>query len=264
VADRQESNGKRTESHYPAAMRHLLIASLMATTPLAAAPEAMEWKAPNDVTVKYRWSAPAKIEAGKTYPLVLFLHGAGERGDDNKAQLKHGVASIIQNAEKLGTPVFLIAPQCPKDRWWTTRDKELSPGGPESGDLLEALLALVDRKLESHPIDPKRFHVTGLSMGGYGTWALLGRVSERIASAVPICGGGDPKLAKKFKDVPVWAFHGDADDVVPVERTREMVAAMEKAGGKPKATYYPGVGHNSWTRTYQNQEIIRWMLEQTR
>ncbi len=239
-------------------MRHILIASLMATTPLAAAPEAMEWKAPDGTNIKYRWSTPAKIEPGKTYPLVLFLHGAGERGDDNKAQLKHGVTSIIQNAEKLGKPVFLIAPQCPADGWWSNRGKE------GKNALLDALLALVDAKLKEQPIDPKRFHVTGLSMGGYGTWELLGRVPDRIASAIPICGGGDPKLAKKFKDVPVWAFHGEADDVVPVERTREMVAAMEKAGGKPKATYYPGVGHNSWTRTYQNQEVIRWMLEQSR
>ena len=242
-------------------MRLLLIASLMATTPLAAIPEAMEWKTPNGITLKYRWSVPAKIEPGKNYPLVLFLHGAGERGDDNKAQLNHGVTSIIRNAEKLGTPVFLIAPQCPKDRWWTTRDKELSHGGPESGALLDSLIALVDHKLESHPIDPKRFHVTGLSMGGYGTWSLLGLAPDRIASALPVCGGGDPGLAGKFKDVPVWAFHGEADDVVPAERTREMVAAMEKAGGKPKATYYPGVGHNSWSRTYQNPEVIRWMLE---
>lgn len=239
-------------------MRKILLASLIATTPLTAAPEAMEWKAPNGITVKYRWSAPAKIEPGKTYPLVLFLHGAGERGDDNKAQLKHGVPAIIRNAEKLGTPVFLLAPQCPANGWWSTRGKD------GENALLDAVLALVDEKLKQHPIDPKRFHVTGISMGGYGTWEMLSRVPDRIASAVPICGGGNPKLAGKFKDVPVWAFHGEADEVVPAERTREMIAAMEQAGGKPKTTYYPEVGHNSWTRTYNNPEVIRWMLEQGR
>lgn len=243
---------------YPHDMRIILLASLMAIPCLAAAPEAMEWKAPNDVTVKYRWSAPANIESGKSYPLVLFLHGAGERGDDNKAQLKHGVMPIIRNAEKLGIPVFLLAPQCPGNGWWTNRDRG------KDNPLLDAVLALVDEKLKQHPIDPKRFHVTGLSMGGYGTWDLLARAPERIASAIPIFGGGNPKLARKFKSVPVWAFHGETDEVVPVERTREMIAAMEKSGAKPNATYYPEVGHNSWTRTYNNPEVIRWMLNQSR
>jgi len=238
-------------------MREILLVSLMATTPLAAAPDAMEWKAPNGITVKFRWSAPETTEPGETYPLVLFLHGAGERGDDNKAQLKHGVMPIIRNAEKLGTPVFLIAPQCPADGWWSTNADLPNP-------LLDAVMKLVDDKIKRHPVDPKRFHVTGLSMGGFGTWELLARAPKRIASAVPICGGGDPKTARKFRHVPVWAIHGEADRVVPVERTRAMVQAMEKAGGKPKITCYPAVGHDSWTRSYGNPEVIRWMLEQSR
>jgi predicted peptidase len=244
-------------------MRELLISILMIASALGATPEAREWKADDGTVIKYRWSAPEKTEPGKTYPLVLFLHGAGERGDDNKAQLKHGVIPIIKGAEKLGTPVFLIAPQCPRDRWWSepAQDRTRLNASKQPDALLENMLALVADIQKKHPVDPKRFHVTGISMGGFGTWDLLARAPGRIASAIPVCGGGDPARAKEFKDVPVWAFHGEADDVVPVSATRTMIEALEKAGGKPNATYYPGVGHNSWTRTYDNPEVIRWLLE---
>lgn len=249
------------------AMREILIATMLGgAAAFAATPEAREWKAPDGTLVKYRWSAPENPEPGKTYPLVLFLHGAGERGDDNKAQLKHGVIPIIEGAKKLGQPCFMIAPQCPADRWWSPIHREtmhLSEAGKPNA-LLEAVLALVDDTMKNQPVDPKRFYVTGISMGGYATWDLLGRVPAKIAAAVPICGGGDPALAAKFKDTPVWAFHGEADPVVPPKTTRDMISALEKAGGKPKATYYPEVQHDSWTRTYDNPEVIRWMFEQVR
>jgi predicted peptidase len=243
-------------------MRELLISTLMITSALGGTPEAREWKAPDGTVIKYRWSAPEKTEPGKIYPLVLFLHGAGERGDDNTAQLKHGVVQIITSAEKLGTPVFLIAPQCPAGLWWSPIDasKTRLTAANQPNVLLDAMLALVTEIQKTHPVDPKRFHVTGISMGGFGTWDLLGRAPDRIASAVPICGGGDPTLAIKFKDIPIWAFHGEADNVVPVSATRVMIETLEKTGGKPKATYYPGAGHDSWTRTYDNPEVIRWML----
>ena len=128
--------------------------------------------------------------------------------------------------------------------------------------LLEAVLALVSETMKNQPADPKRLYVTGISMGGYATWDLLGRTPGRIAAAVPICGGGDPATATKFKDVPIWSFHGEVDGAVPVTATREMIAALEKAGGKPKSTFYPGVNHDSWTRSYNDPELIRWMFEQ--
>jgi predicted peptidase len=245
-------------------MRQLLIACLMTTSAaLATIPEAREWRAPDGTSVKYRWSAPHPVEPGKTYPLVLFLHGAGERGDDNKAQLKHGVIPIIEGARKLGKPVFLIAPQCPADRWWSPVDSTRTrlSAADQPNTLLEAVLSLVTEIQKNHPVDPKHFHVTGISMGGFGTWDLLGRATDRIASAVPICGGGSPLLAARFKDIPVWAFHGEADDVVPVQATRDMIETLEKAGGKPKATYYPETGHDSWTHTYENPELLRWFLK---
>ena len=228
--------------------------------------ESRVFTAKDGTIVRYRWSAPAKIEPGKIYPLILFLHGAGERGDDNTAQLRHGVHSILSAAEKLNQPVFLIAPQCPKDRWWTPVDmqkKRLSAAG-QPNVLLEAVLALVDETTATQPIDPKRFYLTGISMGGFATWDLLGRNPDRIAAAVPICGGGDPSQAIKFKEVPIWAFHGEADPVVPVKSTREMISALEAAGGKPKATYYPEVEHDSWTRTYDDPAVIRWIFDQHR
>ena len=248
-------------------MREILIASILGTaTTLAATPEAREWKAPNGVTVKYRWSAPETVEPGKTYPLVLFLHGAGERGDDNKAQLKHGVLPILEGAEKLGQPCFLIAPQCPADRWWAPINRETMrlSAADKPNDLLEAVLALVDETMKAQPVDSRRFYVTGISMGGYATWDLLGRAPGKIAAAVPVCGGGEPTLAEKFKDIPIHAFHGEADPVVPVRTTKDMVEALEKSGAKPKATYYPGVQHDSWTQTYDNPEVIRWIFEQRR
>ena len=230
----------------------------------ASEPEAREWTAKDGTVVKYRWSAPEKTEAGKSYPLVLFLHGSGERGTDNKAQTKHGVLPILEGAEKLGQPVFLIAPQCPLGRWWSPAKTEKRPTAEvdKADSLLDAILALVDESATKYPVDPKRFYVTGLSMGGFATWDLLGRAPDRIAAAIPICGGGDPSLVARFKDVPIWAFHGEKDASVPAKRTHEMIAALENAGGKPKSTFYPEVNHDSWTRTYSDPMVLRWMLDQ--
>ena len=255
------------ERHSLSDMRAILVASMLgACSAVSAMPEAREWKPEDGTEVKYRWASPATTEDGKTYPLVLFLHGAGERGDDNKAQLKHGAKAILKGAEKLGEPCFLIAPQCPAESWWAPIDRETmrlrSAGG--SNPLLESMLALVRDTIAKHPVDPKRVYLSGLSMGGYASWDLLVRSPGMWACAVPVCGGGDPSTAGKFKDVPVWAFHGEADPVVPVRTTREMIQALEEAGGKPKVTIYPDVQHDSWTRTYDNPAVIRWMFAQKR
>ena len=127
---------------------------------------------------------------------------------------------------------------------------------------IEALLALIADFSKSHPVDPKRFYVTGISLGGFGTWDMLGRAPEKIAAAIPICGGGDPAMAPKFKDVPIWAFHGEADPVVPVSVTIDMIEALKQAGGSPKVTTYPGVEHESWKITYDDPKVIRWMFDQ--
>jgi len=226
--------------------------------------EAKEWKADDGTTVLYRWSAPGSPEAGKKYPLVMFLHGSGERGTDNKAHLKHGVSDILKQAEALKEPCFLIAPQCPPELFWwkETHQKNSRLKGGNESKYMSAVLALVDHAIKEHPVDAKRFYVTGLSMGGFATWDLLAAAPDRIAAAIPICGGGDAKNVDPFKDVPIWAFHGEKDNIVAVSATREMIAALEAAGGKPKATFYPEFGHDSWTATYRNPEVIRWLFSQ--
>jgi predicted peptidase len=246
---------------------HMTVVALVGSISLSCAgPETVprEWKSKDGTVVPYRLRTPSEVVPDKTYPLVLFLHGAGERGSDNSAQLKHGVTSIIEGADTLKDPIFLLAPQCPKDRYWSPIDLQTGrlSEPSKSNALLDAIIALVDDTVKSQPIDPKRIYLTGISMGGYATWDLLARHPKKFAAAIPICGGGDPDQAAKFASVPIWAFHGEADPVVPVKTTREMIAALEKAGGKPKVTYYPGVGHNSWTTTYDNPGVIRWLLAQ--
>lgn len=225
---------------------------------------AHEWKAPNGFLVRYRLVEPEKVEEGKVYPLVLFMHGLGERGTDNEKQLKHGARGIAETAEKLGEPIFLIAPQCPPDRLWSPVDekKTVLTAAKEPNQATEGVLALVEEFSKTHPVDAKRFYVTGLSMGGFATWDMLGRAPEKIAAAMPVCGGGDVELVARYKEVPVRAYHGDADEVVPLSASERMVAALKAAGGNGELIVYPGVRHDSWTRTYSDPEALRWLLAQ--
>ena len=216
----------------------------------------------------YRLLQPKNYDA-KTklkYPLVLFLHGAGERGADNKAQLVHGMADFAANKMMTDYPCFVVAPQCPTGEKWVDVDwsatKHDMPDKPASP--MRLTLQLLDALQKEFSIDADRLYITGLSMGGYGTWDGIQRHPELFAAAVPICGGGDPKLAKKIAAIPIWAFHGDQDNAVKVERSRDMVAAIKEAGGSPKYTEYPGVGHNSWTATYKDPEMYKWLFAQRR
>ncbi len=230
---------------------------------MSAEPEAREWHAPNGVVIRYRWSQPDNVEPGRLYPLVLFLHGAGERGNDNTAQLRHGVRDILKWS-RANEPCFLLAPQCPSGKWWAPVDLEtMTPSAlDEPNARLLALMELLDQLAGEHPVDPDRLYLTGISMGGFGTWSLLTRYSERFAAAAPVCGGGDPEYAPRFKHVPLWVFHGAKDEVVPVLRSREMVDALREAGGDPKFTVHPDAAHDSWTPTYQDDEFLRWLFSQ--
>ncbi|MEX2176098.1 MAG: prolyl oligopeptidase family serine peptidase [Pirellulaceae bacterium] len=205
----------------------------------------------------YRRLSPQKVEPGVKYPLVVFLHGAGERGADNQKQLVHGMNDFAQDAMMAKYPAFVIAPQCPEGKKWVevdwTHDAHTTPQEPS--EPLAATLALIDDLLKSEPIDKSRVYITGLSMGGYGTWDALERRPELFAAAAPICGGGDPAGVAKYKDVPIWAFHGDKDTAVKPHRSREMIAALKAAGGQPKYTEYAGVGHNSWAPTYSDPAL---------
>lgn len=226
----------------------------------------------------YRLFVPPDYDSGKTYPLILFLHGAGERGTNNTAQLVHPeVLRFISPEARQKQPCILVAPQCPAPSpaadqprgdtrwtdvdWSTTASIELTP---EPAKPMRLVAELLDQLEEEWSIDPDRCYVTGLSMGGYGTYDLLLRQPDRFAAAIPICGGGDESRAAKIAHIPIWIFHGDKDGAVPVTRSRNMVAALKAAGGSPRYTEYPGVGHNSWSRAYREPELVAWLFSQRR
>jgi predicted peptidase len=240
-----------------------LLAAILTMATACAEPVPMTFTATDRTEVLYRFAAPEKTEEGKQYPLVLFLHGAGERGTDNKAQLRNGVSDILKGAAELGEPVFLIAPQCPPESWWAepTPDR-LHLANAGRNRLLQAVLALVEETAQKHPIDRKRIYVTGLSMGGFGTWDLLASSPQTWAAAIPICGGGSAKAAGNFKDVPIRIFHGAEDNVVPPRASELMALGLKEVGGKAELTMYPGVGHDSWTQTYRDPEVIKWLFAQ--
>lgn len=214
----------------------------------------------------YRLLRPKDYHPNRKYPLVVFLHGAGERGSDNTAQLVHGMADFASDKIMESYPVFVIAPQCPDKLQWVevpwTADEHQMPKEPSQP--LRQTLELVVALQKEFSIDSARLYITGLSMGGFGVWDAIQRQPDLFAAAAPVCSGGDATLARQIKDVPVWAFHGDADEVVKVRRSRDMIAALEAAGGSPKCTEYKGVGHDSWTATYKDPELYKWLFAQKR
>jgi predicted peptidase len=231
------------------------------TDPAAAVFEARVYRDATGGQLAYRLMKPADYDAGKKYPLVVFLHGSGERGADNAAQLKNGVKEFLGSAEaRAKYPCFALVPQCPPDDSWS------APTFPESGlnGASRRVLEVIQALQKEFSIDAERLYVGGLSMGGFGTWDLISRYPEFFAAAFPICGGGVPARAPLVKDIPVWVFQGGADPAVPPKMSQEMVAAIQKAGGKPKYTEYPGVGHNSWTNAFKEPELLAWLFAQKR
>lgn len=213
----------------------------------------------------YRLLKPAGYDAAHgPYPLLIFLHGAGERGTDNRLQLTHGKPFMRKAAAEYGS--FVLAPQCPPDgiwsgRHWTEKSHVLSKEPPRQ---MRLLVELLEKLQKDYPIDSDRLYIMGLSMGGFGTWDIIQRYPQRFTAAAPICGGGDEESAAHIVSVPIWVFHGDADAAVPVARSREMIKALKSAGGKPRYSEYPGVGHNSWTQAFNEPELLKWMFEQRR
>lgn len=182
----------------------------------------------------------------RKWPLLLFLHGRGESGNDLEKVKVHGPPKLI--AEGKSFPFIVVSPQSPEGEWWST-------------DMLSGLL---DEMVRKYRVDEDRIYVTGLSMGGFGTWALAQRYPHRFAAIAPICGGGNPAEACAIRHLPVWVFHGAKDPVVPLEYSENMVNALERCGGKVKFTVYPEAGHDSWTETYLQPELYEWLLQQRR
>jgi predicted peptidase len=219
-------------------------------------------------TIPYCLFVPKGYDAKQKYPLILFLHGAGERGNDNGRQLLHpDVLQLVTAKQAAKNPCFVVAPQCPAvAKWvdvnWWQRPHHRTPEKP--AEPMRLTLEMLDGLTKEYSIDADRIYVTGLSMGGYGTFDLLVRRPAYFAAAVPLCGGADDARAKDFAHVPIWVFHGSKDGAVPVERSRSVVEALKKAGGNPKYTEYEGEGHLIWKRAYAEPELADWLFSQKR
>lgn len=213
--------------------------------------------ASRDVTIRYLLFVPKNYKAdGQKWPLMLFLHGLGECSNDDLNLVKiHGPAKIVDGRPDF--PFVVVSPQCPPPN----RAMKDVPAAWKP----EELIQLVDHAIGTLNVDPERVYVTGLSMGGYGTWRLAATYPDRFAAAVPICGGGDPAtMAKPLSKVPIWAFHGEKDTAVPVKKSQDMVDAVRREHGDVQLTVYPDVEHNSWVPTYDNPKVYDWLLAHRR
>lgn len=221
-----------------------------------------------DEHFKYRLMVPEKIEEGKKYPVILFLHGAGERGSDNEKQLSYLPTWMATPEMRAKYPCFLIAPQCREgEKWadvdWSRPESDKLPKEPS--DQMQVAVKALEHVIADYPVDKNRIYLTGLSMGGYGSWDLAMRRPKFFAAVAPVCGGGDESQAELLLGTPIYAYHGDADTAVPVDRTRRMIKALKAAGAEPKYKELPGVGHNSWSPAYQDADgVVPWMFEQKR
>ncbi|HYL64197.1 MAG TPA: alpha/beta hydrolase-fold protein [Candidatus Methylomirabilis sp.] len=216
---------------------------------------------------KYQVFVPENWTPNKKWPVILFLHGVGESGEDGLAQTDIGIGTAIR-MNRSRFPAIVVMPQCRKNVWWID---------PPMDDVAMAALAQSEKEFQG---DPRRIYLTGLSIGGYGTWHLAAKYPGRFAALAPICGGilrpeearvHSPQEKKPYTDAakkiggntPVWIFHGAMDDTVPVTESRRMAEAMKALGGEVRYTEYPGVGHDSWDKAYAEPELFTWMLSKT-
>ena len=208
-----------------------------------------EFKNADDTLSKYVVFVPGAYDGKTEFPVILFLHGSGETKGGTKMPVEVGIGPVIKKQEKT-FPYIVVIPQAEKRPW---------SAGSEDG---KRAMAILDAVQKEYKTDTKRVILTGLSMGGYGTWSHAAAFPDKWAAIVPVCGGGNAKDAEKIKDIPCWNFHGDKDTAVKVELSRTMIEALKKAGGKPKYTEYQGVGHNSWDAAYGDKELWTWLAEQ--
>ncbi len=214
-------------------------------------------------TLPYRLYSPV-VKSEALLPMVVFLHGAGERGDDNEKQLLNGVKNFLPISKFTSNEAIVVVPQCAEDyRWCEVPWSAASHQRPiQISKYLGLVSQLIDTFLISGKIDKRRVYVVGLSMGGFGVWDLIARYPSKFAAAVPICGGGDESDAQNLTNIPIWAFHGANDKVVLPERSIRMIKAIEQSGGNPLLTIYPTVGHDSWNLALSNPELYTWLFRQ--
>lgn len=211
-------------------------------------PQAFERRITKIVRGKYLLYLPKEYGSSRRhrFPLILFLHGSGERGDDLERVKAHGPPKLVAQGQEF--PFIIVSPQCPLDENWDP----------------DMLIGLLDTITKKYAVDTDRVYLTGLSMGGFGAWRLAAEYPERFAAVAPICGAGNPATAARLKNTPIWAFHGAKDPVVPIKGDQEMVDAVKAAGGDVKFTIYPEAEHDSWTETYNNPELFQWFLQHRR
>lgn len=234
--------------------------------------QARSYKNAAGKALPYRLFVPKNYQATKKYPLMLALHGGGERGTDNVSQLHWGFTTMwAEDSLQKDNPCFLLAPQCPAgSEYWVVSatfgnyDLDKTPITWE----LQSVLDIMDSLAKEFPIDADRVYVSGMSRGGAGTWYLVSKFPERFAAAIPVAGGGDPKKAPLLTKLPIWAFHEADDPTVPVHYTRDLVDAIHAAGGtRIKYTEYPaslGLGHESWIAAGNTPELPKWLFQQSR
>ena len=198
-----------------------------------------------EVNINYLVYLPEDYNGQESWPLMIFLHGAGERGSNIEKVKVHGPPKIVEEKEM---PFIIVSPQCPAEQWWKAGELNL----------------LLDEVIETYKVDTERIYLTGISMGGFGTWAWAAEHPDRFAAIAPICGGGEPRMANSLAGIPAWVFHGAKDRVVPLTSSSEMVDALRKVDADVKFTVYPEAGHDSWTETYDNPELYEWFLSHTK
>ena len=219
----------------------------------------------NGDTLNYRMLFP-DADTLRKYPLVIFLHGSGERGSDNEAQLKWGVQNFASDKNMVEHPAIVIAPQCPLNQSWSNTKR--TPNStviellPTPSKAVQLLIELIKQTVAKMPVDSNRIYITGLSMGGYGTFDAIERYPHLFAAAVPVCGGGDLSKASLIAHIPMWMFHGAEDPAVNTANSVEMNAALMKAGAHPGLTIYPETGHFSWLAAYSDEHMMEWLFRQ--
>ena len=221
-------------------------------------------------SLPYRLLLPEDYDIKKKYPLLVFLHGAGERGDDNELQLTHGSDQFLTPAFRKQYPAIIVFPQCPKDAYWATilsREVPLKfsySKRPKKNPTLDLVEGMLKEVLSNYAIDQSRIYVGGLSMGAMGTFELVYRNPKLFAAAFAICGGANPKIARKIRR-PMWRIdHGEADSVVPFTLSKQMVAALKKKKALVSFNRYPGVNHNSWDKVFADPSFLPWLFSQSK
>ena len=230
-----------------------------------------KWMVQNGDTLPYRILLPENYDSTVKYPVVFFLHGAGERGNDNQKQLVHGGKLFLKEDVRKNYPAIVVFPQCPTSNYWGNLLRTHDDKGKRTFDFLEdgppgrymvLLMELVQFIFDKYPVNMKQVYVGGLSMGGMGTFELVKRMPGTFVAAIPICGGANPATASKLKKTNWWVFHGAKDDVVPPYHSENMVEALKKVKAKVKFTLYPNANHNSWDSAFAEPELLSWLFSQ--